>query len=35
MTDRPNILVIMTDQQRATASHLYGNTFAKPRPWNA
>ena len=24
MTDRPNILVIMTDQQRATASHLYG-----------
>lgn len=23
--DRPNILVIMTDQQKATASHLYGN----------
>ena len=29
MTDRPNILVIMTDQQRATASHLYGNTFCQ------
>lgn len=27
MSDRPNILVIMTDQQKATASHLYGNTF--------
>ena len=27
MTDRPNILVVMTDQQRATSSHLYGNTF--------
>ena len=26
MADKPNILVIMTDQQRATASHLYGNT---------
>ena len=23
--DRPNILMIMTDQQKATASHLYGN----------
>ena len=29
MPDRPNILVIMTDQQRATASHLYGNTFCQ------
>ena len=29
MTDRPNILVIMTDQQRATASHLYGNSFCQ------
>ena len=28
-TDRPNILVIMTDQQKATASHLYGNTFCR------
>ena len=26
MADKPNILVIMTDQQRATASHIYGNT---------
>lgn len=25
MADRPNVLVIMTDQQKATASHLYGN----------
>ncbi|MFC1525199.1 sulfatase-like hydrolase/transferase [Candidatus Latescibacterota bacterium] len=25
--DRPNVLVIMTDQQKATASHLYGNPF--------
>ena len=25
MSERPNILVIMTDQQKATASHLYGN----------
>ncbi len=24
--DRPNILIIMTDQQKATASHLYGNS---------
>ena len=27
--DRPNVLVIMTDQQKATASHLYGNTFCQ------
>jgi len=27
MPDQPNILVIMTDQQKATSSHLYGNTF--------
>lgn len=26
---KPNILVIMTDQQKATASHLYGNTFCE------
>jgi len=26
---QPNILVIMTDQQKATASHLYGNTFCE------
>ena len=29
MSDRPNVLVIMTDQQKATASHLYGNTFCE------
>ena len=29
MSDRPNILMIMTDQQKATASHLYGNTFCQ------
>ncbi|MBZ0303953.1 MAG: sulfatase-like hydrolase/transferase, partial [Anaerolineae bacterium] len=29
MTDRPNILVIMTDQQKATASHLYGSAFCQ------
>jgi arylsulfatase A-like enzyme len=29
MTTLPNILVIMTDQQKATASHLYGNTFCE------
>ncbi len=29
MPDKPNILVIMTDQQKATASHLYGNNFCK------
>lgn len=27
--DQPNILVIMTDQQKATASHLYGSTFCE------
>ncbi|MEX1018766.1 MAG: sulfatase-like hydrolase/transferase [Litorilinea sp.] len=27
--DQPNILIIMTDQQKATASHLYGNTFCQ------
>ena len=27
--DRPNILMIMTDQQKATASHLYGSTFCQ------
>ena len=27
--DQPNILVIMTDQQKATASHLYGNPFCE------
>ena len=27
--DLPNVLVIMTDQQKATASHLYGNTFCE------
>ncbi|MEZ4860865.1 MAG: sulfatase-like hydrolase/transferase [Caldilineaceae bacterium] len=27
MSNQPNILVIMTDQQKATASHLYGNSF--------
>jgi arylsulfatase A-like enzyme len=27
--DRPNILVIMSDQMKATASHLYGNTFCR------
>jgi len=26
MNERPNVIVIMTDQQKATASHLYGNT---------
>jgi arylsulfatase A-like enzyme len=25
--EQPNVLIIMTDQQKATASHLYGNTF--------
>jgi len=29
MADKPNVLVIMTDQQKATASHLYGNTFCE------
>jgi choline-sulfatase len=27
--DRPNILLIMCDQMKATASHLYGNTFCE------
>ncbi|OUC06973.1 hypothetical protein RY27_17745 [Litorilinea aerophila] len=27
MNDRPNVLVIMVDQMKATASHLYGNPF--------
>lgn len=27
MSTRPNILVLMTDQQKATASHLWGNAF--------
>ncbi len=27
--DLPNILVVMTDQQKATASHLYGNAFCE------
>jgi len=29
MSDRPNIIVIMSDQMKATASHLYGNTFCE------
>ncbi len=29
MAKQPNILVIMTDQQKATASHLYGNRFCQ------
>lgn len=29
MAEQPNILVIMTDQQKATASHLYGNPFCQ------
>lgn len=29
MTDRPNILVVMADQMKATASHLYGNSFCR------
>ncbi|MFN2284229.1 MAG: sulfatase-like hydrolase/transferase [Anaerolineae bacterium] len=29
MTTQPNILVIMSDQMKATASHLYGNTFCE------
>ncbi|MEZ4661750.1 MAG: sulfatase-like hydrolase/transferase [Caldilineaceae bacterium] len=29
MTQRPNILVIMTDQQKALSSHLYGNPFCQ------
>jgi arylsulfatase A-like enzyme len=27
--DRPNVLLIMADQLKATASHLYGNTFCR------
>ena len=26
---KPNVLVIMSDQQKATASHLYGNPFCQ------
>lgn len=29
VVERPNILVIMTDQQKATSSHLYGNPFCE------
>lgn len=29
MPTQPNILVIMTDQQKATASHLWGNSFCR------
>ena len=29
MSDCPNVIVIMTDQQKATASHLYGSTFCE------
>lgn len=29
MSDRPNVIVIMCDQMKATASHLYGNTFCE------
>ena len=29
MATAPNILVIMTDQQKAMASHLYGNSFCE------
>jgi choline-sulfatase len=28
-SDLPNIVLIMTDQQKATASHLYGNAFCE------
>ena len=27
--DRPNVIVMMSDQMKATASHLYGNTFCE------
>ena len=27
--DRPNVLVVMSDQMKATASHLYGNPFCE------
>lgn len=29
MSETPNVIVIMTDQQKATASHLYGNSFCR------
>ena len=29
VSDLPNVIVIMTDQQKATASHLYGNAFCE------
>jgi arylsulfatase A-like enzyme len=29
ISERPNVLVIMADQQKATASHLYGNSFCE------
>ena len=29
MTELPNIVDVMSDQQKATASHLYGNTFCE------
>lgn len=29
MTQTPNVLVLMTDQQKATASHLYGSAFCQ------
>jgi len=29
MADQPNVIVIMSDQMKATASHLYGNTFCE------
>lgn len=29
MNELPNIVVVMSDQQKATASHLYGNTFCE------
>ena len=29
MGQKPNILLLMTDQQKATSSHLYGNTFCE------
>ena len=27
--DRPNVLLIMSDQMKATASHIYGNRFCE------
>lgn len=29
MATRPNVLLVMTDQQKATSSHLYGSTFCE------